>query len=383
MGAYHQLGHDSWNLVDEDGLEGYQGLILSPVNYSPQKTLERLQSTKRRESLEVILDPQFYTPNSERGKLSEWTHFDANLDTTDLGDIAWWQTRNAELIQQANAVEASAVCSLAMVPREYSNEYYRWIAGVASDLSGPASDSGLSVLTTALVPISELAKKNRASEIAGLLTSSPVLERVYLVLVDDVAPRKHRSDQEGLGGAVELIRLLEEAGVQVLVAFSGLDLLLWKAAGASHIATGKFLNLRRFTPGRWEEQKDDQGRVVPYWTDQEFVTWLREADLVMLLRRSLIDETAARTNPFSARILDILTAAKGEPWVGLGWRQYLWWAMDADKKYQSDPNAVRELLARANAKWMDLRDKKFVLYEADAEARWVTAWINALAIGGV
>ena len=34
MGAYHQMGHDSWNLVGEDELADFSGIVLSPVNDS-------------------------------------------------------------------------------------------------------------------------------------------------------------------------------------------------------------------------------------------------------------------------------------------------------------------------------------------------------------
>ena len=93
MGAYHQMGHTSWNLVGEDELADFSGIVLSPVNDSPEQVIERLG--RLRESVnhrkEIILDPQFYKPSSDRGRITSWPHFSNDLDTADLGDIGWWR----------------------------------------------------------------------------------------------------------------------------------------------------------------------------------------------------------------------------------------------------------------------------------------------------
>ena len=59
MSAYHQMGHDSWNIVAEADM--YGGLILSPVNDTPARTKERLEALiEQKPKLDVILDPQLY-----------------------------------------------------------------------------------------------------------------------------------------------------------------------------------------------------------------------------------------------------------------------------------------------------------------------------------
>lgn len=76
---------------------------------------------------------------------------------------------------------------------------------------------------------------------------------------------------------MQLISLLEEADMQVLVGSTRLEMCLWKRVGASRVATGKFFNLGRFTPGRWEDPTLG-GSVVPYWAEYGLFTWLRELD---------------------------------------------------------------------------------------------------------
>jgi hypothetical protein len=89
-------------------------------------------------------------------------------------------------------------------------------------------------------------------EIASILSRS-VAETIYLIFVGQTDPRRELSDEEALKGAMRLIASLEGAGLMVIVGFTSSDMVLWKAAGASSCATGKFFNLRRFTSSRFEE----------------------------------------------------------------------------------------------------------------------------------
>jgi hypothetical protein len=224
----------------------------------------------------------------------------------------------------------------------------------------------------------ELAKRGTAERIASILTRSQI-SRVYLVLLDEVTPRAQRVDAEALAGAMSLIRTLETAGSRVLLAFSGLDMLLWKSAGATDVATGKFFNLRRFVPGRWEDPAEG-GRVLPYWTDDEFITWFREEDLRLLLRLGLLDGSRASANPYSRGILTILDNRAGEPWVRLGWRQYMYWFAQQEAEIASGNLSVNTVLERADQRWLDLERSRGRLFERPNNGEWIRSWLNALLL---
>lgn len=381
MGAYHQMGHDSWNLVGEKPLHNYQGMILSPVNDTPEAMSQKLQQLgKRRENLDVILDPQFYEPRSARGHLTSWPYFSDDVDTVNLGDFNWWEKRGESLVSIALKIGADAICSPAILPRVYDDNYYSWTVECANRVHKHASQAGLGILLTSIVRLSELAKNGRPQTIATILTATDI-SRVYLVLSDDLAPRAQRTDIEGLAGAVRLIKLLEEAGTQVLVAFSGLDMLLWKAAGASDVASGKFFNLRRFVPGRFEEDSPEGGRVVPYWTDSGLITWLREDDVKLLDKSKLIDREEAAANPYSEKILNILDAGSGEPWVKYGWRQYLYWFQETEAAISGDVKIARTLLRNADSLWGGVSTSEVYLYDRQNTGDWIRPWLNAIQIG--
>ena len=380
MAVYHQMGHDSWNLIAEKNLRNYAGLILSPVNDSPADVTAKLAKLgKQRNTLEVILDPQFYKPQSDRGHLASWDHFSAEVDTTDLGDTAWWKKQCKSLVSTAYKIGANTICSPTIIPKVYSDDYYRWTVNCAELLYKESASKNIGTLITAVVRLSDLAEKKAPLRIASIFTSSRI-DRLYLVLFDDLGPRQQRSDFEELAGAVALIRLLEEAGTRVLVAFSGLDLILWKAAGATDAATGKFFNLRRFVPGRFEDATEG-GRVVPYWTDDLLITWLREDDVRLLDRGGLIDRDNAASNPYSTQILDVLDAGAGEAWVGLGWRQYMYWFMETESAISRDRSLAHQLLITADTRWSEVVSSNIYLFDRQNTGSWIRPWLNALQLG--
>ena len=135
MPSYHQMGHDSWNLVSEEALGKFRGLVLSPVNDSPEEVARRLPDLgTRRNHLEIILDPQFYKPKSDRGSLPEWAHVDSDFNTADLGNMTWWAERCRALVEQGERIGVSAIASPAAIPRAFDDAYYGWVVECAETL---------------------------------------------------------------------------------------------------------------------------------------------------------------------------------------------------------------------------------------------------------
>jgi hypothetical protein len=197
---------------------------------------------------------------------------------------------------------------------------------------------------------------------------------------DDTPPREQRQDAEALAGMISLIRMLEHAGVRVLVAFTGLDMLLWKHAGATDVATGKFFNLRRFTRDRWDESTDG-GRLRPYWTDEELITWLREEDVRILRQRKVLDPAlSSPCNPYADQIIGLLDRNKGEAWVKLGWCQYLHWFSQREADVTAGEVNVQSMLEHADTRWQAVRDSKARLIETTNNGEWVRAWLNSLLL---
>ena len=101
MASYLQFGHDSWNLLEEQDIGSYSGLVLSPVNDGPEDVQTRLARLgELRDELEVILDPQMYNPAVDKGKMDQWAYFSADFATADHADVGWWSQRGREIVEQ-------------------------------------------------------------------------------------------------------------------------------------------------------------------------------------------------------------------------------------------------------------------------------------------
>ncbi|HVZ32155.1 MAG TPA: hypothetical protein VG963_07010, partial [Polyangiaceae bacterium] len=177
-----------------------------------------------------------------------------------------------------------------------------------------------------------------------------------------------------LKGAMKLIHVLEAAGLPVLVGCSSSDVVLWKAAGATSCATGKFANLRRFTPGRFNEQEEG-GRLIAYWFEEPLLAFLRESDVTRVQAHGL---AAAGTNPFAAAILAQMASDPGKAWVGLGWRQYMHWFADVEHRLTSGAAKARDLIRAAEKNWLLLEENDVFMEEKTNDGEWLRPWLRAV-----
>lgn len=172
-----------------------------------------------------------------------------------------------------------------------------------------------------------------------------------------------------------LIFLLEQAGLEVLVGFSSTDMVLWKAAGATACATGKFFNLRRFTKSRFEEPAGGGGQL-PYWIEESLFAYLRETDVLRVRDEGLISETSMR-NPLRQPIFNAID--RGEAWLALSWRHYMWWFADFEGRMARGEADPRFLLQQPENNWLTLQDRDVLFEEPRNNGSWIRPWRQALA----
>ena len=374
MATYHQMGHHSENLISDGNLCSYKGAVLSPVNIDEERMRVSI-AHRRSDNFEMIFDPQLYFPSTDRGYLPEWSYFPSDVDTAEQSSIRWWRNIVNRLSGTIERLQPHAACSPAIVPRVYSNEYYMLNQQVASLLQERLARHGIEVLQTLIVSLSELSEERRSAEIASIATSSTV-NRVYLVLIADLAPRYELQDTNGIKGAMKLIRYLSSAGVHILVSFSSSDQLLWKFSGAQDCATGKFFNLRRFTPSRFKEPSEGGGQI-PYWFEESLMGYIRESDLERIRRKDLLSR-ASLSNPFSIQILEQMETAPGKPWLALSWRQYLYWFADFEFRFSRGEIDANSLLQETENRWGQLEEYRILLEERRNDGSWLRQWRRSL-----
>ena len=181
---------------------------------------------------------------------------------------------------------------------------------------------------------------------------------------------------EQLKGAMKLIALLETARMPVIVGFCSSDLVLWKAAGASHCATGKFFNLRRFTRARFDEPLQGGGQL-PYWFEESLLAFVRESDILRIRPRGLIAQTLAN-NPFAVDIVRRLDDGQGVAWIALGWREYLYWFADFETRSTAGRLSITQVLRTAETNWRDLNDNDVLMEEVRNDGAWLRPWRRAV-----
>jgi hypothetical protein len=250
------------------------------------------------------------------------------------------------------------------------------MVSVGDQLCTRLAGSSFRPVQTAVVGMPDLATAGRPMAIASILSRSRT-DHVYLVLVSQTEPRRELNEVEGIKGAMRLIAAMRGAGLTVTVGFSSSDVLLWKAAGASHCATGKFFNLRRFTRARFEEPGQGGGQI-PYWFEESLMAFLRQSDVQRIMPMSL-PRLGTSPNPFGAQVLELLAIEPERAWLALAWRQFMFWFADVENRLDTGIATSAALLRNADSNWRTLDDADFLMEERRNDGGWIRPWRRALS----
>lgn len=375
MPAFHQIGHDSENLLFEVGLERFGGAILSPLNYSPQEVQSQLKRLRDKRDFVTLFDPHLYRPQSERMCLPEWDYYPKDVDTADFTE-GWWAKIVDGVAATAVSLSCTAVASPAIVPKTFPDEFYVQLVANGNRLESRVRASGIKPFQTVIASLAELSSVRRVMEVASIVSRSKASE-LLLILVGNSEPRRELADPEEIKGAMRLIATLEAGGQHVTVAASSSDMVLWKAAGATNCAAGKFFNLRRFTISRFDEPNGGGGGQLGYWFEEALLAFLRQSDLLRIRDRGLVSSASAE-NPFSAPILESIPEKKA--WVALGWRHFMWWFANAEGRLNSGAVSPTDLVNMADENWAAIETGTPPLFmeERQNDGGWVRQWRRAL-----
>jgi hypothetical protein len=374
MPAFHQMGNDSENLLAEPDLNRYQGCVLSPVNYDKGKIAGQLAQLKERAGFRAVFDPQLYMPRSNQGFLREWDYFPKDVDTADLSSTTWWDKLNDAIAKTVAELKPDAVCSPAVIPKTFPDEYFVQLVRSGALLRKKLNGTSVITMQTVVTSLADLATPGRAMKIASIMSDAET-DECFLVFIGDTEPRRELSEPEELKGAMKLIAALEAAGQRVLVGFCSSELLLWKAAGATSCATGKFFNLRRFTLSRFMEPSGGGGQLA-YFFEEALLAFLRQSDLLRIQQRGLLS-AASNANPFTKLIFEYIP--QGKAWVALGWRQFMYWFADVEERLRTGTATAEDLVLQADTNWGLIQQKpEVIMEERQNDGQWVRQWRRAL-----
>lgn len=379
MSAYLQMGHNTQNLIGEEDLDEFKGVVLSPVNEKPSDLTYLIGDIRKRGDYNIILDPQLYYPRVKRGELINQPYFPSDFDTTDFGESRGWVKVINDLSKYSCELGINAVASPVILPRRWSDDYYNTCVET-SYLLAKEVKSDIKVLTTCLVSITELAAKERVQQIASIITRHDTFG-FYLTISADIEPRREISDPDGLYNIMVFIKMLSDYA-PVTIAFSSSDMILFKAAGATNCCTSKYFNLRRFTTSRFDEPPTGGGGQLPYWFEHNLLAFLRENDIRRLEKNNYNDIVGGvnSNNNAGVNILDSLKNKPGEAWLAMSWRQYLSWFGKTEKVIEQEGGAiVKEWLKVAEKNWQKFNDDDILMDETRNDGSWIRPWRQALS----
>lgn len=372
MSVFHQIGHDSFNLVNDSELNQYAGMVCSPLNYSAQKVKSHIELMPPQ--FISLFDPQLYFPRSERGFLQSWEYFPSDFETADQSNFNWWKNLNTVLCETCLKIGATHICSPCIVPLKFSVDHYKFFVEVGNHLCDISTASGLGFYQTAIIDYNSIKLPDEVENIASVLSQTSG-SSIYLILKTEIEPRRELADSDSLFAIMKLIRLLSDSGLTVFVAFCSLEFLLWKYAGASEFATGKFFNLRRFTSSRFDEPSGGGGQL-PYWFERGLLAYLREGDLIRLYKLGMLHESY-KANPFSQQIIEQIQNASGMAWLALSWRHYLYAFAEIERSIADKP-IVLDILKESEQNWVTLDKKGFLMEEMRNDGAWIRQWRIAI-----
>jgi hypothetical protein len=375
MPAFHQIGHNSENLLFDEGLGRFAGAILSPLNYGPDAVSSQIQNLKNRPGFVTIFDPHLYRPQSERMCLPEWDYYPRDVETADLNE-AWWSSIVDKVAATAIGLGTTTVASPAIVPKAFSDDFFLQLVENGNRLESALRGTPLRPMQTIIINMADLSSVPRVMTIASIVSRSRISE-FLLIFVNNIEPRRELADPEELKGAMRLIATLEAGGQSTTVASTSSDIVLWKAAGASNCATGKFFNLRRFTIARFDEPNGGGGGQLGYWFEEALLAFLRQSDVLRVIERGLVSAASA-SNPFAAPIKEAIPAKQA--WVALGWRQYLYWFADAEFRLATGTTTANDLIKIADDNWAKAESSRppLLMEERQNDGNWVRQWHRAL-----
>jgi hypothetical protein len=374
MCAYHQQGHRSNNLILEPKLRPFEGVILSPVNYTKPEMSEFLNE-KNISHLNFIFDPQLYVPRSPRKVLRSWDYFPEKFESLNLPDTTYWNKLISQIRVTRKDVPFSSVCSPAIFPTKFSLSYYSMMVNIANETLSAFDDDNTHVYCTTILDINDLNSDPLVDEILSVITKFSG-DNIYLIFYDTLDPKVQQSNVNSLINCMKLIHILAENGYNILVGYSGIESLLWRYAGANACATGKFLNLRRFSTDRFEEKKDGGGGQSPYFVDCSFLTYFRDADYLRLTSEKLLPKSVFDYNPYAKQILEKIP--QGEAWVGDSWRFYLYWFMNVHSQISNNPSIVKDIVDESDAMWGKIEDEDFLFEDRFNTGKWIRSWRIAI-----
>lgn len=296
MKIYHQVGHNSnWNLesYNEDGAG--DGLILAP-RYMRRQRIETLEFPLKNQS---YFDPQWFIPDTPRGKLEEYPFFPDvycdGFDTTNyVGSDANQCASDCLDFQRNNKFEGIIIPT-----RHYAGMLTNFMEIQTQQFIQPfikaiqeAKESGeLSqeeILLQLILNEGMISDKSYCDDLLDWITGMAEVTGAYLILEVE-SPSKQIKNNDTLYYYLNFIQKLKENELTVIIGYVNTESIALSVANPDGITMGAYENMRRFGLRPFEEDSGSQMAPNPRIYCSQLLQWVDSTYLGALERKGFAD----------------------------------------------------------------------------------------------
>jgi len=235
-------------------------VILSPRDLNPRQLRQLAGDIISTPNGEVLLDPQFYLPYADHGRLTSHDYWPAEYSTDDF----WSGAEMRELIRKLVALNTVLRCKAMLLPGLYAERVDDdWLARqkLMIDEAGALTEFPLFV-TVALGAdavrsddqIDDILAAAETWEVAGVYLVCEHPRGEYLV-----------TDPTWLANVLDLAAGLRLKNLDVVVGYCNHQMLALACVGANAIASGTWMNVRSFPPDKFRSQYDEEIKQRATW----------------------------------------------------------------------------------------------------------------------
>lgn len=289
MDLYLQFGYGMKNIVIELNKEwGNVKVILSPRDITPNQ-LTKWSKDFQKNNVECLFDPQCYFPKSNHKNLTQYDYWNSSL-STNLASNVNYETGLIEKITYYNTLINSKEFIIPAIMRKYTEEWFdQWkanskkLAEVSRKLI-----TGKSLLLTLALPADLLSQ--REDFIEELIDSAGKLDvDGFYIIAEPPAKQYLVENPLWLSNLMQLCAGLKLQNKKIIVGYANHQLLCLSAAKVDAIASGTYLNVRRFS-NKFEDLEDEIKRKSTWFYYPPALSEYKIAFLDIAFSNGIIDK---------------------------------------------------------------------------------------------
>jgi hypothetical protein len=289
MELYFQFGHGMKSLVIELSKEwGGANVILSPRDITP-KQLERWQKDFEKANISCLFDPQCYFPKCNHKNLTQYEYWNSSM-STNLSSLDDYETSLIRSLDKYNSIVNSKKFIIPGIMRKNSQEWFnQWSSNCykLADVTKKIVKHRKTLLTLAF-PSDLLSQTEDNIEKVIETTSKWDIDGFY-VIAEPPNGQYLVDNPLWLSNLLQLCAGLKLQGKEVIVGYANQQLLCLSTAKVDAIASGTYLNVRRFT-NKFEDLENEIKRKSTWFYYPQALSEYKISFLDIAFSNGVIDE---------------------------------------------------------------------------------------------